>query len=190
MGKGGGRRGDEAGVEDRETRPPEPVTDASLIKAMMNIARYVEDAAVRRTLREHDGLGTEATRAGIIETLVERGYLVRRARALRATRLGSALIASLPEPAGRPERTALWEQRLTAIAEADAEPGPFLADLVEDLRQLLAHADAAGLRRALAEARGEEADAPSSRRASRPRKPRAPGRKAGGTQRPSRRSSS
>lgn len=162
--KGEGCRVLEAGVEDRETRPPEPFTDASLIKAMMNIARYVEDPAVRRTLREHDGLGTEATRAGIIETLVARGYLVRRAKALRATRLGSALIASLPEAVGRPERTALWEQRLAAIAEQEAEPAPFLAALVADLRGLLGSADARRLQEALANARGEEAAAAPARR--------------------------
>ncbi len=145
-----------AGVEDRETRPPEPFNDASLIKAMMNIARYVEDPAVRRTLREHDGLGTEATRAGIIETLVERSYLVRQSKALRATRLGSALIASLPEAASRPERTAQWEQRLSAIAEEGADPAPFLGDLVSDLHGLLASADAGRLREALARSQGEE----------------------------------
>ncbi|WP_163559814.1 DNA topoisomerase III [Halomonas sp. NO4] len=154
----------DVGVEDRETRPPEPFTDASLIKAMMNIARYVEDPAVKRTLREHDGLGTEATRAGIIETLVTRGYLVRQGKALRATRLGSALIASLPEAASRPERTAQWEQRLTAIAEQADAPAPFLSALVEDLRGLLACADAEGLRQALHSARGEAAAAPRSTR--------------------------
>ncbi len=126
----------------------------------MNIGRYVEDPAVRRTLREHDGLGTEATRAGIIETLLERGYLVRRAKALRATRLGSALIASLPEAVGRPERTALWEQRLGAIAEAGDDPAPFVAALIEDLHGLLAATDAGRLRQALAQARGEEAPSP------------------------------
>ncbi|WP_282040744.1 DNA topoisomerase III [Halomonas alimentaria] len=157
----------EAGVEDRETRPPEPFNDASLIKAMMNIGRYVDDPAVRRTLREHDGLGTEATRAGIIETLVERGYLVRQGKALRATRLGSALIASLPEAVGRPERTALWEQRLTAIAEQDCAPGPFLDSLISDLRALLGAADANRLRQALHSAEGEEAKVPQ--RASRRR---------------------
>lgn len=144
-----------AAVEDRETRPPEPFNDASLIKAMMNIARYVDDPEVKRTLREHDGLGTEATRAGIIETLVERGYLVRQAKTLRATRLGSALIASLPEAASRPERTALWEQRLTAIAERNDDPSPFLAALVEDLRGLLSCADSARLGQALRDAQGE-----------------------------------
>ncbi|GAA0633450.1 DNA topoisomerase III [Halomonas beimenensis] len=149
-------RVEEAGVEDRETRPPEPFTDASLIKAMMNIARYVEDPAIRRTLRDSDGLGTEATRAGILETLLERGYLAREGKALRATRLGDALIASLPEAVGRPERTALWEQRLSAIAEDGDAPAPFLDALVEDLRGLLGHADAERMRRALAGARGVE----------------------------------
>ncbi|MGM0926955.1 MAG: DNA topoisomerase III [Pseudomonadota bacterium] len=157
----------EAGVEDRETRPPEPFNDASLIKAMMNIGRYVDDPAVRRTLREHDGLGTEATRAGIIETLVERGYLVRQGKSLRATRLGSALIASLPEAVGRPERTALWEQRLTAIAEEASAPAPFLDSLISDLHALLGAADAGRLRQALHSAEGEEAKAPQ--RASRRR---------------------
>ena len=183
-------RVDEAAVEDRETRPPEPFNDASLIKAMMNIARYVDDPAVRRTLREHDGLGTEATRAGIIETLVERGYLVRRAKALRATRLGSALIASLPEAASRPERTALWEQRLSAIAEAGADPAPFLGDLIRDLHGLLASADAGRLRQALATARGEE-PAPGGRAPAR-RRGTASRRRSGtgsGTRRPNRKRS-
>ncbi|MCE8015608.1 DNA topoisomerase III [Halomonas sp. MCCC 1A17488] len=152
-------------VEERETRPPEPFTDASLIKAMMNIARYVDDPAVKRTLREHDGLGTEATRAGIIETLIERGYLVRRHKTLRATRLGSGLIASLPEAASRPERTALWEQRLTAIAERDDDPAPFLAALVDDLRSLLGSADAGRLRQAMATAQGEATDVAKRRTA-------------------------
>ncbi|AMD00426.1 DNA topoisomerase 3 [Halomonas chromatireducens] len=159
-------------VEDRETRPPEPFTDASLIKAMMNIARYVDDPAVRRTLREHDGLGTEATRAGIIETLLERGYLVRCNKALRATRLGSGLIASLPEAASRPERTALWEQRLGAIAEQDADPAPFMTSLIADLQALLASADAARLRSAMAEARGEAGPTVSASRGRSSGKPR------------------
>ncbi|WP_298840289.1 DNA topoisomerase III [uncultured Salinicola sp.] len=155
----------EAGCEARETRPPEPFTDASLIKAMMNIARYVEDPAVKRTLRESDGLGTEATRAGIIETLLTRGYLVRDGKAIRATRTGHALIDSLPPAATRPERTALWEQRLSAIAESRDAPAPFLTALVEDLRALLAQADAGRLNQALAaSAKGTAPVAPPPKR--------------------------
>ncbi|NLC20521.1 MAG: DNA topoisomerase III, partial [Halomonadaceae bacterium] len=136
----------------------------------MNIARYVDDPAVRRTLREHDGLGTEATRAGIIETLIERGYLTRQNKALRATRLGNGLIASLPQAVSRPERTALWEQRLGAIAEQDDDPQPFLAALVEDLRTLLHSADAEQLRQAMAAAKGEAVKPATPRRSARKRR--------------------
>nr|WP_297458788.1 DNA topoisomerase III [uncultured Halomonas sp.] len=144
-------------VEDKQTRPPEPFTDASLIKAMMNVARYVDDPAVKRTLRDTDGLGTEATRANIIETLIDRRYLVRQASALRATRTGQALISALPEAATRPERTALWEQRLRAIAEGSDQAAPFLDALIIDLRTLLAAADAERMRQALGSAEGFEA---------------------------------
>ncbi|WP_227368443.1 DNA topoisomerase III [Halomonas sp. M20] len=146
-------------VEDRETRPPEPFTDASLIKAMMNIARYVDDPEVKRTLRDTDGLGTEATRAGILETLLDRGYLVRQGSALRATRTGQALIDALPDAATRPERTALWEQRLRAIAEGNDQVAPFMANLVADLHTLLAGADTQRMRQALTTAEGFEATA-------------------------------
>lgn len=155
----------DAGTETKETRPPEPFTDASLIKAMMNIARYVEDPAVKRTLHDTDGLGTEATRAGIIETLLTRGYLVRDKKALRATRTGHALIDSLPPAASRPERTALWEQRLSAIAENQDAPAPFLEALIGDLRQLLGQANAGQLNRALQDARlGPAPEAPKPRK--------------------------
>ena len=144
-----------AGVEEKETRPPEPFTDASLIKAMMNIGRYVDDPNVRRTLRDTAGLGTEATRAGIIETLVQRGYLVRQQKALRATKLGCALIAALPSAVSTPERTALWEQRLRAISEQQDDPNAFQQALLEDLRALLSQSDAARLRHSLQTAQGE-----------------------------------
>ncbi|WP_163650134.1 DNA topoisomerase III [Modicisalibacter sp. 'Wilcox'] len=143
-----------ADIDDKLTRPPEPFTDASLIKAMMNIARYVEEPAVKRTLRDTDGLGTEATRATIIETLLKRSYLVRQSGNLRATATGHALIQALPDAATRPERTALWEQRLRTIAEAEEAPGPFLEGLLADLRELLAAADAGRMRQALGETRG------------------------------------
>ena len=159
-----------AGVEARETRPPEPFTDASLIKAMMNIGRYVADPAVKRTLRDTDGLGTEATRAGILETLVARGYLVRRQKALRATRLGSALIGALPEAVATPERTALWEQRLSAIAEDQDDEGAFQQALLADLRGLLAQSDAGKLRHSLQTAQGEAVPAATTAKPKRPRK--------------------
>lgn len=162
----------DCGIEDRQTQPPEHFSDASLINAMMNIARYVNDPAIRKTLRESAGLGTEATRAGIIETLLERGYLARINKSLRATRLGDALIASLPEPASRPERTALWEQRLAAIADNQDAADGFLSGLVDDLRELLSQADAQHMRSALSQAQGVKAANPVSAQKTRRHAPR------------------
>ncbi|MDA5563675.1 DNA topoisomerase III [Cobetia sp. MMG027] len=144
----------DCGIEEKETRPPEPFNDASLIQAMMNIARYVEDDAVRRTLRDVDGLGTEATRAGMLETLINRGYLVRDGQAMRSTRIGRALIHALPDAVSRPERTALWEQRLSMIHEQGDPAAPFLSELVDDLRALLADSSASRLSAALASVGG------------------------------------
>ena len=134
----------------------------------MNIGRYVDDPNVRRTLRDTDGLGTEATRADIIETLVQRGYLVRQHKALRATKLGTALIAALPSAVSTPESTALWEQRLRAISEQQDDPGAFQQALLDDLRGLLTHSNAEKLRQSLQTAQGE-AGGPA-KRTGKPRK--------------------
>lgn len=153
-----------AAVEDKETRPPERFTDASLLNAMTHVARYVSDEAVRRTLRETDGLGTEATRAGIIETLIARGFVVRSKTALHSTRTGRALIKALPDSATRPERTALWEQRLARIAEAGDRPEPFLAALEQEITALLGQTDASRMRDAFATAKGESAAPAAAKR--------------------------
>lgn len=142
----------DAALEDKMTRPPEPFTDASILNAMTHVARYVESDTVRKTLKETDGLGTEATRAGIIEALIQRGLLQRERTTLRATQAGRALIAALPDDATRPERTALWEQQLAGIVDNGACAQRFLSTLITDIRTLLGQADAERMRHALAQA--------------------------------------
>ena len=61
-------------VVSKKTQPPKPFTDATLLSAMTGIARFVQDKELKKILRETDGLGTEATRAGIIELLFKRGF--------------------------------------------------------------------------------------------------------------------
>ena len=90
-------------VTGKRTAPPKPFTDASLIAAMCGVAKFVRDPAVKKILTEADGIGTPATRAAIIETLFERGYVARAGRAIVSTETGRALIASLPEVATTPE---------------------------------------------------------------------------------------
>lgn len=66
-------------VVERQTQPPRPFTDASLLSAMTGIARFVQDKELKKVLRATDGLGTEATRAGIIELLFKRTFCLKRA---------------------------------------------------------------------------------------------------------------
>ncbi len=79
------------------------------------------DPAVKKILTEADGIGTPATRAAIIETLFERGYVERVGRAIVSTETGRALIRSLPEVATTPDMTAAWEAALRAIADGQAD---------------------------------------------------------------------
>lgn len=65
-------------VVERQTQPPRHFTDATLLSAMTGIARFVQDKDLKKILRATDGLGTEATRAGIIELLFKRGFLSKR----------------------------------------------------------------------------------------------------------------
>ncbi len=65
-----------------QTKPPAPYNDGTLIAAMTNAAAFVTDAALKKVLKENAGIGTEATRAGIIDTLLKRGFLVREKRRL------------------------------------------------------------------------------------------------------------
>ncbi len=117
---------DAAELQERETKPPRPYTAGTLLAAMKRVADVVEDPQLRKTLKETSGIGTEATRAGIIETLQQRGYLVRRKRALRATEAGRALIDAVPEEVSDPATTARWEEALGEIADGRGDMAAFL----------------------------------------------------------------
>ncbi len=120
-------------VKERVTQPPQPFTDATLLSAMTNIARFVSDPELRKTLRATDGLGTEATRAAIIETLFRRDYLFREGRHIRATGKGRDLIHALPDSISQPDTTALWEATLEEIRGGDGDPRQFIKHLKEQI---------------------------------------------------------
>lgn len=124
---------DQTTIRERKTQPPQHFTDATLLSAMTNIARFVSDPNLRKTLRETDGLGTEATRAAIIDTLFKRDYLYRDSRHIKATDKGKALIGALPETISRPDMTAVWEATLETIKRGEGDPRQFLADLKQQI---------------------------------------------------------
>ncbi len=124
-------------IKDCMTEPPKAFTEASLLQAMTGIARFVQDPALKGILRETDGLGTEATRAGILELLFKRGFLSREGKTVRATAAGQGLIAALPERATTPDMTARWESELQDMAQKRVGYAPFMAALEQQIAQMV-----------------------------------------------------
>jgi len=142
----------QAELIEKQTQPPQPFTDATLLSAMTGISRYVKDAELRKVLRETDGLGTEATRASIIELLFKRNFLRRQGKQIQATETGKALIKALPESATLPDMTAHWESQLASIHEKRLNYQGFITPLTDQLHQLIDTARTTQLRSAPKEA--------------------------------------
>jgi DNA topoisomerase-3 len=105
-----------AAIHARKTVPPCPFTQGELIKAMKGIARWVSDPALKAKLKDTTGIGTEATRAHIISTLISRGFLRKHGRAVQTTEIAHTLLRAIPAAVADPATTALWEQALDRIA--------------------------------------------------------------------------
>ncbi|ERF77896.1 DNA topoisomerase III [Gallibacterium anatis] len=118
-----------------QTTAPKHYTEGTLIAAMKNAARFVKDERLKQRLRETEGLGTEATRADVIENLLKRGYLEKKKRNIVATPAGIALIDILPDIIKDPGMTALWEQALNDIANNKMN----LNDFMQKQSQFIAH---------------------------------------------------
>lgn len=127
----------DSAIRDRMTQPPRYFTDATLLSAITHISRFVADKDLRKTLRETDGLGTEATRAGILETLFQRDYLHREGRFIKATEKGLTLIGILPDALAKPDMTAIWESTLEQIRGGEGNPRVFLDEVKSQVCQLV-----------------------------------------------------
>ncbi len=118
-------------VEAKEgcTQPPHRHTEASLLGAMERAGEALDDEDLRLAMKRN-GLGTPATRAAILETLVARGYVARRVRELVPTGRGRALLEALPVASLRsPRLTGEWEARLAAVADGGFEQDAFMAGI-------------------------------------------------------------
>ena len=122
---------------EKQTQPPKAFTDATLLSAMTGINRYVKNPEIKKILKDTDGLGTEATRAGIIELLFKRGFLQRQGKTITSTQAGRGLINSLPESATTPDMTALWESNLDAISRKEMRYQAFMSPMLENLHNLI-----------------------------------------------------
>ncbi len=124
-------------IEAKQTKPPKPFTESTLLAAMETAGKKLEDEALREAMKQR-GLGTPATRAGMIETLLKRGYIIRKKKQILATERGIALIDRLCTPALRsPEMTGEWEFKLKQIEEGRLDPERFMTEIEAFTRTLV-----------------------------------------------------
>jgi len=119
-------------VSEHFTSPPKAYTEDTLLSAMERAGAedMPEDA-------ERKGLGTPATRAAILEKLVQMGFVQRKGKQLVPTKDGINLAVVLPESLTSPALTAEWENRLTEIAKGNADMDEFMAEIEAQVRQLV-----------------------------------------------------
>ena len=119
-------------VSEHFTSPPKAYTEDTLLSAMERAgAEDMPEEAERK------GLGTPATRAAILEKLVQMGFVQRKGKQLVPTKDGINLAVVLPESLTSPALTAEWENRLTEIAKGKADPDEFMAEIEAQVRQLV-----------------------------------------------------
>ncbi len=121
----------EVEAAEKETKPPRRYSDASLLGAMETAGKLVDDDELREAMKE-SGIGTPATRAAIIERLIDVGYIEREGRALVPTEKGMNVIRLLDgHPLTEPALTGEWEHRLGEIQEGTETRKKFMADIKE-----------------------------------------------------------
>jgi DNA topoisomerase III len=122
-------------LEGKETKPPRRYSDGSLLDAMETAGKLVDDDELREAMKE-SGIGTPATRAAIIERLLQVGYIERDARALVVTEKGMNVIRLLGEHAlTSPSLTGEWEHRLANIETGKDTRKAFMADIASFAQQ-------------------------------------------------------
>ena len=125
----------------KETQPPRRFSEASLLGAMETAGRDVEEAEVREAMKD-SGIGTPATRASIIERLIDVAYIEREGRALHATDKGLQVVALLGEhPLTSAQLTGEWERRLGQIEQGDDSRPAFMADIAKFTTETVAELD-------------------------------------------------
>ncbi len=125
-------------LHEGKTKPPRPYTENTLLAAMETSGKLVDDEQLREAMRGR-GLGTPATRAAIVETLLERAYIRRDKKALRVTDLGRYLIAIIQDPLLKsPEMTGEWEWKLGEIERGQRTRSSFMQEIGARIAQLIA----------------------------------------------------
>lgn len=112
----------------KKTSPPRAYTEGTLLSAMENAGRFVDDEELKEQMKD-GGLGTPATRAATIERLLQVGYIERKGKQVIPTEKGIKLIDVLPPEIQSPEMTGKWEKGLASIAKGTMNPERFMGSI-------------------------------------------------------------
>ena len=127
--------------EEKETKPPRRYSEGSLLAAMETAGKLVEEEELREAMKD-SGIGTPATRAAIIERLLQVGYIERDARALVVTEKGLNVVRLLDgHPLTSPSLTGDWEHRLAKIELGEDSRKAFMGDIVKFAESTIAELD-------------------------------------------------
>ena len=134
-------------LAEKETKPPQRFTPSTLLAAMKDIHKFVRDETAKKTLRAVSGIGTEATRATIIDDLIRRHFLqaAGKKKVLTPTSSAEFLVDALPEDMTYPDKTAVWEDALHAMSDGEGNIDDFLAEQISFTRSLCSAASNASL---------------------------------------------
>ena len=124
-------KGQKLGVKDvrvmeKTTRRPPRYTQATLAAAMVNIADEIDDAALKKSLSDKDGIGTVTTRPAIIADLIKSGLLVEEKRQLKPSRRFEKFMNHIPKQMKEPANAALWERGFEAVKEGQITVEQFI----------------------------------------------------------------
>ena len=165
----------DAEAQARETRAPRAFTEATLLTAMESAGRSLDDQELSDAMRAR-GLGTPATRAGTIETLLKRGYIVRKKKILRATDKGVELVRTVHDDVKSPQMTGEWEYRLKQIEQGQESLERFITDIADWVRGVVSQVGTRAWQEALPAAPIPPADAKARAQLEREARARATGR--------------
>lgn len=140
MKKGDPAKAEKVVLDTKQTRPPARFNEGSLINAMVNIHRFVENPEVKKRLKGVEGLGTEATRASIIETLINRDFVEKKGKQLISTPKGRLLVKSVDPEVADPGLTAMWEDVFERIQDGEVKISQFMTRQEEVIRGLVSKA--------------------------------------------------
>lgn len=129
----------DSSVESKQTKPPSRFTPSTLLQAMKEIHKFVKNEDLKKQLKAVSGIGTEATRANIIDELISRGFMKTsgKKQVLSPTETGYLLVDALPDELLYPDETAVWEERLALMSEGEDTLDSFLSDQVKFLQLLI-----------------------------------------------------